>query len=787
MTLPKWTNEPSLTPLSLKQIQTEFGCEPIKFVPFVPPPLPGPGTTSTTTANIIIGSTTTTSTSTTGPVLPNPFAGYNETLSTVPPGTLSGGVYTVTITAKTSLEIRLAGGVPNTTVDWKGSRSSENYTLGPNNRQPSGSYVIKEFFETTGTYIFRATFTPTQHTRVLNVIVNAQVVDDPRPLTVTAVNNPVDSYQPVLVTISGHPGDTVRWFYIDPDISDLYFDYNPDVAASYEIDNQSKTKRKYGDDHFISDGNSEGRKNYSDLEKMAKPRDGEKKLGNTGIETVDISGGTGYLGRTTLYSWNFVGYKSSGVELVEINIEPVYYIRVRGNNTAKLNTSVTLMLSGPPGDKITYTGLNGGISGFVMLNSAGHATLTVTGLTAVKIYDWKFVADKATNTEYFSIDVKNYAITVSPTSAVVETGDVGKQKALVTITGLPGEIVSYECTTIPVYGKGTFKLDVLTGVATGDIINGAYLAPGSYTWTLTGSLSGNTVTFNLVVIKYNEIVGPGTSPYDNPIHQPIVITVSGGKPNTGIYYSWTGPNGLTGSSAAVGPGLTGNYDIRFNSSGNYTALSAKYGVPGTYTYRFQFEGSGNTRQYIVNVTSRPFTVEHKNYTINQYVAAYHWDQPIRVTIKADPGTQIKIGRPTYTTLVDSYYELGDQTFSRRDEVTYYEGQLESLVDTAYYSKNRNGFPERTIVSTGEDLVDINGSIASSIPFLTQFNKAVKGYRDGFDLENQPIKVVDFVEFIPYQFSFTNLTTNQVITQTIYIYKYIDRTYVEQGDQSGGPI
>ena len=290
--------------------------------------------------------------------------------------------------------------------------------------------------------------------------------------------------------------------------------------------------------------------------------------------------------------------------------------------------------------------------------------------------------------------------------------------------------------------------------------------------------------------KYNEVIGPGTSPYTNPIHQTIRITVSGGKPNTGLYYSWTGPNGITGSSDAVGPGLSGRYQIKLDSSGNYTALDARYGVAGTYTYKFEFEGSGNTRQYVVNVTSQLFTVEHKNYTINQYLSAYHYDQPIRVSIKANPGDRIKVGRPTYSTLVDVYQEIGDGVaYGRWEEVTYYEGQLESLIDTSYYGKNLNGFPERTIVSTGDDLVDINGSMAAGIPFITQFNKTARGYKDEVDLEGQPIKTVDYVEFIPYTFTFTNLTSQRVITQTIYIYKFVDRTYsnLNPVQESGGPI
>ena len=788
MTLPKWTNEPSLTPLSLKQIQDEFGCEPIKFAAFIPPPLPGPAVTSSTTAGIIIGPPTTAGATTSGPVvLPNPFDGYNETLATTPGGTLSGGVYTVTITAKTTLEIRLANGVPNTTVDWKSSRSSDNYTLGPANRQPSGGYVIKEFFETTGTYVFRATFTPTQHTRVLNVIVIAEAVDDPRPLTVTPVTNPIESYQPVQVSITGHPGDTIRWFYIDPDIDDLYFDHYPDVAASYALNNQSKSKRTFGDDHFTQFGNGEGRKNYADLQKLPRPVDGEVKLSAAGTATVDISAGKGYLGRSTLYSWNFVGYKSSGVKLVNFTIRPTYYIQVRGATTAKLNNTVTLAISGPPGDTVTYTRLDNNVANTITLDSTGAGTLNVTWLTSVQTYDIKFKGIKSSNTVYHGITVRNYVIAVSPTSTVVETGDVGTQKALVTVTGAPGETVTYVCSSLAVNNRGTFKLDSANGTAEGDIINGSYLAPGTYVWNLTGSISTNTVTYTLVVVKYNEIIGPGTSPYNNPIHQTIRITVSGGKPNTGLYYSWTGPNGITGSSDAVGPGLSGRYAIKLDSSGNYTALDARYGVAGTYTYKFEFEGSGNTRQYVVNVTSQLFTVEHKNYTINQYLSAYHWDQPIRVTIKSNPGDRIKVGRPTYPTLKETYEELGDSAVIKRESVIYYEGQLESLIDTSYYGKNLNGFPERTIVSTGDDLVDINGSVAAGIPFITQFNKAVKGYKDARDLEGQPIKTVDFVEFIPYEFSFTNLTTSRVITQTIYIYKYVDRTYYDVSSDSGGGL
>lgn len=769
MTLPNWTNPPSLTPLSLSEIQNEFGCEPLLFSPFVYPPLPGPATTTTT--GFPLGPTTSSTTTTTVQYVPPILPTYNETISTVPVGTATGNTYTVTVQIESILDVRLRNGGNNSTVDWLSASKAETYTLGPNNTQPEGGYNFKEGFDTIGTFSFDAAFAASGNRRKLVVNVIPKPVVGIPPLQVTGPNK-IASYAICTVTITGQPNERVRWQYIPPVISNLYFDYYPDVATNYGFNNEQKTDTQYALDHYKIFGSEQGRKSIQDLENLLLPIDNYVDLNNAGVGTVriktyDISDGKGFLGRKSRYRWNFFGDKSSNVVLYEVEVTPQSFIYVRGNSQVMIFQTVDLVITGYGSEIITYTGLDGGISGTITLNAAGSATLTLTGLNTVKVYNWKFVGSVSLNTEYHSVNVKNYTLTATPSTFNIVTGDVfGKQIAFVTITGAPNETVTYTSLNAT---NGTIKLDSVFGRIEGDIINGATLNPGTYSYVLNGDITTNTVTLTLNVKKINEVIGPTPSPYDLFIRLPISITITGGLENTKFTARWVGPNNLSGT-------ITG----MLNSSGSYTDPEQRYSVTGQYNYTFEFEGSKNIRYYRVNVIRRPLTVEHTAYTIPASQAYVH-TLSIPLLVRGTPLARIEVQRPTFNTVL----EESGPTYR---PVTFYEGEPGSLtVDDTYYRSNPGGFPKKqfTLDAQGQALVNVNG--VSPVPFLTQFNvnaryvryelRTINVYEGDPDFgqylvssSQQYCPVLDINEYPVYTFRFVDLDVDESVSTEVKVYQ-----------------
>jgi len=687
VTLPQWTPGPGYTPLSLKQIQIEFGCEifgpptAVSLYPTVLSFLPATSVTIDETTNRVVTFTYNFSNRNSRTIywklvnLTTSAADYDGATS----GSLTADSGTFTVTAKTDV----------TTEGPEGFRID--LFLDPNGTSfyNSGAYTITD---TSLDPLISPTPTPTP-------------TPTPPPtfsyyLEVTG--NAVAEYgKPISVSITGAPSEGVVYKYLAPTIENLYFDYNPDVAYAYTSNNNGLTKEQYAQRHWENEGRSELRLSPAQLTSLAPPADGTVMLNSSGSKTFDITDGVPFLGRTTPYSFQFNGTKTVNTQFYSVKVNSGVRLIVTGEAKRQYTEPIYVSIYGAPYDQVEYIGAT---SGNVVLDDMGTIVFNINSSTPLTpgTHNWVFDGTLTANREYYSVTIESYALSIVGPNTVY-TGDTNKVTIITAVTGAPNETVTYTGPT-----NGEIRLDA-TGQASGDITSGGEIMPGTYTWTGDGSRTPANATYTVTVRKINEVIVPNPSPYLHRISEPIRLSVSGGVPSSSFTMSWIGPSALSGST---------RYSL--NTNGSWAADAQYYSEAGLYTYTFVFDGSKNTRTHVIDVRNYELKVTPINFTVPAS-SAYDAEQPITVLIEGAPGEIVTVSRPYWSSLRDVYgaNRTWSSLFLKKDVhrgyalKEFYEGQSGSTWDVYPTS---GGFPTRTVTldSSGKKEFNLNGDGAINV-------------------------------------------------------------------------
>ncbi len=275
---------------------------------------------------------------------------------------------------------------------------------------------------------------------------------------------------------------------------------------------------------------------------------GSYTLNNSGSYTFDLNPNRDLPVGT--YAWDLTGNKTNNTVKYSINITASYQLKVTGPSTAAATQPVKLTIAGAPNEAVTgkitaVTNISGGPNVVGMgtpinttysltLGTTGTLTQDITNGTGLQagskgislIYSIEFDGDKTPNVETYKITIgASYTLAVTGPSQVSSNQSIG-----ISITGAPGETVSYTGTT-----NGTFTLDA-AGVFSADISgrdssNNIYTAPGVYTWTLSGSKTTNTPTYSVTVVAAYTLKVQGPASVNQG--QPVNTTITG-APNESV-------------------------------------------------------------------------------------------------------------------------------------------------------------------------------------------------------------------------------------------------------------
>lgn len=696
MTLPQWTSGPGYTPISLKVIQDEFGCT--IFAPPPPAEIYPTVTSLTPSSTIIIDEDA------------YRFLTYTVNFTNRNQRRIYWSAYLTTANGSASLsdfdalpsgEINLDTAnftiiiAPDTIVEGNETYAIQ-FKTDPNGPSfyTSSPYTIIDIIPPTPSPSPGSTPMPTP---------------SPSPTTLTKVTYSLGISGPLEVsfnkganvTITGAPNDTVVFKYVKPNIENLYFDYYPDVEQSYGINNLGLTKEEYAERHYQTYGRNELRISPSKLLLESEPTNGAVSLNSFGTRVFDIFNNKPLLGRTTPYTFQLYGSKTSNVVTFSVKVKIFYRLGVYGPNQIQSGERAYLQVFGYPTDTITYIGNS---NGTFFLNSQGFGNFDITGgvtLTSGN-YNWSFSGNSTPNSVFYSLKVSTYTLLVTG-SPILNIGDIEKVSIIVTITGAPNEVVSYSGFLI-----GSFILDS-NGRLTTDISQDVSLISGTYSVNFTGSRSSNTATYTFEIRRYGESVLPGPSPYRHRVGIPFTLSLAGGVPESVAFISFTGPNGSSGFES-----------YQLNQNGVYSIENQQFNVPGIYTYKINFNGSGNQRVHVIEVLSTQLRVNQRNYTVSG-TNSYDSTQPIIVEIEGAPNEIVAISQPTWPTLIPVYGENEIyRNFLRSN------GYLRGFAETRYVEGSNistwanypidNGFPARYIFldASGKCQVNLNGDEAINI-------------------------------------------------------------------------
>ncbi len=305
-------------------------------------------------------------------------------------------------------------------------------------------------------------------------------------------------------------------------------------------------------------------------------------LDSTGSITNDISGGTAVPPGT--YTWSLKGNKTTNSPVYTLTVTPSYSLKVEGPQTIVSGQPILVNLYGAPSEQVTFSG---NTTGTRTLSSIGQDTFDITsGSTlAAGNYTWSFDGNATPNTLSLSVQVTPaYTLAVTGPSTVIEG-----QLANVTITGAPNEAI-----TVTQVGKPPINFYLTNfGNITGDISNNGTISAGTYSWTLDGNQTPNSVNYTLIVTPAYTLTVTG--PATEVSGQPLNVTISG-APNDTVTY--VGPTTGTITLNSVGGGVAniagatpiaaGNYSWTF--SGTKTTTNQTYTVTITPAYALAVTG-----------------------------------------------------------------------------------------------------------------------------------------------------------------------------------------------------
>lgn len=502
--------------------------------------------------------------------------------------------------------------------------------------------------------------------------------------------------------VEGSIGEKVEYAYIDKNKSNpnynIYFDYNPDVAAQFLINNYGKPDQfSFAQWHYDNEGKKEGRKSPDELKAINNSISGDTITlapQGTGVingrSILQVQQGRQLLPRTSPYVFAFKGEKALNTQVnpieysLTVGYKPMLSV-VRDSNKIPYGSPVDPRIFGPFFANVSFTGPT---NGYVQLNSAGSGSVDLrqgTNLT-VNTHTWTFTSniEVSNNGVQWSAIVENFLLGIKtkttakvPAYAVVGTGNSFTITLVRDYQGLISQISNPEI-VFSGYPTGTATLSasfssakaknpdyVMTFAENGEAPMPGYLKLGSardagtVVFTLTSPTSINPVTITVITVTHDEQVLFGftgipdkASPFTTNIPDKWNYLLTGGVPSTKFSISWThDPNGAAGQPGIQQPSPTTPVVGTFDTVGNYRQDGQNITVAGAYNYKITCDATGKVLTPKVIVNNYDFTVTFLEQKISGVSTFRFYDptQPIMVRITSFPGDRITIGRPQWKT------------------------------------------------------------------------------------------------------------------------------------------
>jgi hypothetical protein len=539
----------------------------------------------------------------------------------------------------------------------------------------------------------------------------------------------ITSLSALTVNILSEPGDTVSWEYIPPGqwyLDNIYFDYYPDVAAAWERDSQGKTKTDYANTHYTNWGRVENRKSPTELLSIVGV--GSNTVLTESSKSVSFSGQP-ILPRKTPYKWMFTSAKTKTTDTIEVKfysgklvvtLDPDRFSIVSGEQ-------IKVSIQGAGLEQVTVSSGNG-LPGAVLnldSNGSGFCVLVPTGSTVVTLgtYTWTFTGTVSAFTS-FSVTVAgaNYSVFVPDEIICNKAGIITRSNTADRLSGAPNR--KYDIyNAVNVY-TGQSVTTPASGIATGFIVKYGEVAQAAVYQRIIKDSTDTTrsVTVNYRITHYNEFVTAGYVTSMTTQHQSgaylfnknetFKFVITGTAPGETVQRSFTiydnsGKQISFGESAPKSK--TGEYffddekipstspdqgrvlfTFKFTKSENIVEYEYKYGTPAPFT---------------VTATATPrFTVVTAQGSVN----AYNPTEPIFWTVTGNPGDDISVEAPVYTTVE----KINDTDYTM---FTVAEGTWTHTRHIGYVTKRSK------ISNSGSITIDVHGG-ENGFPVLTQYQK-----------------------------------------------------------------
>lgn len=561
-------------------------------------------------------------------------------------------------------------------------------------------------------------------------------------------------------TIEGSPAEKVEYAYLNKNKSDpnynIYFDYNPDVAAEFKVNNWGKPDQfAFAQYHYDNNGKKEGRKSPDELRAINDAISGATViLGlSSGTSTTKgslllrIQQGRQLLPRTSPYVFIFRGEKALNTKVTPIeysltvSYQPVLAV-YRESNRIPYGSPVDPFISGPFNAKVTFAGPT---NGFVQLSASGNGSVDLrqgTNLT-VNTHTWKFTSDIfvpnnglewSAIVENFLLGIKTKKTATVPGYAVTGSGNAWTIKLVRDYQGLISPISNHELVfSGPPNGTLSLTSDSpaanpnysATFSSTGEAPFPAYLklgatrAEGTVIFTLSSPSSTTPITITVITVTHNEqILFSFTGTPDKP--SPFITNLpdkwnwlfTGGVPLSQFDITWKHtPTGAAGSPGTQQPSPASPVLGSFDATGNYRQDGQNITVAGVYDYTVNCKATGKILTPRIVVNNYEFTVTLLN-QIASSVATYPiYDptKPIMARITSFPGDTVTISRPTWKSArIVSTWSSGPRTPLGWAFFETYEGTDPNELKSAYPTIELNWSPKNVYLAGYPDVAQNPG-------------------------------------------------------------------------------
>lgn len=551
--------------------------------------------------------------------------------------------------------------------------------------------------------------------------------------------------------VEGSIGEKVEYAYINRNKSNpnynIYFDYNPDVAAEFKVNNWGKPDQfVFAQYHYDNNGKKEGRKSPGELQAINDSISGGTITlapQGTGVITgrtiLQVQQGRQLLPRTSPYIFAFKGEKALNTAVTPIeysltvSYQPVLTV-YRESNKIPYGSPVDPLISGPFNANVTFTGPT---NGFIQLSASGNGSKDLrqgTNLT-VNTHTWKFTSniDVPNNglewsaiIESFVLGIKTKTTATIPGYAVTKVGDSWTIKLVRDFRGIISPYSNHELVfTGPPNGSllltsnspSTDPNYSATFSSTGEAPFPSYLklgstrAQGTVVFTLTSPSSVASVTITIITVTHDEQVLfslTGTpdkpSPLTTKVGEKWNWSISGGVPLTQFTITWShNPNGAQGTPGIKQPSPTTPVTGTFNEVGYYRQDAQSISVAGVYDYTMICKATEKVLNPRVIADNFDFTVTMLNQT-NSSVPdhpIYNPTSPIMVRITSSPGDKITISRPSWksTRIITDW----SNNILGWTETTTYEGTDPNHLKAAYPINDSSWSPKLTYLELYPDV------------------------------------------------------------------------------------